>query len=133
MAHFFFLKGIHIAWDIEVEVIQRLASGQTYPCPLCSLIGLEDLLDMGIRHDILVLALVKFLKRHPISKRPGGPVLLRMMTVVGICCVIKEDIGRRRPITINGPLLLARPCEWFHFSIAGKKGPVRRTIACFKY
>ena len=60
---------------------------------LSTLIGLEDLLDMSIRHDILVLALVKFLRGIDKVDVPIGPVLFEnddRRWDAGI----EEDIGR---------------------------------------
>ena len=69
---------------------------------LSTLLGLKDLLDMGIRHDILVLALVKFLRGINKVNVPIGPVLFEnddRRWDAGI----EEDIGRKTNDGINGP------------------------------
>ena len=126
--HFFFLKGIHIAWDIEVVVIldDLLKASQMGKLihVLSALIGLEDLLDMSIRHDVLVLALVKFLGSIDKVNVPIGAVLLEnddRRWDAGI----EEDIGRKTDHGINGPFFQQGLANG-SFSIAAEKDPVRK-------
>ena len=91
---------------------------------LSALIGLEDLLDMGIRHNILVLALVKFLRGIDKVNVPIGPVLLEnddRRWNAGI----EEDIGRKTDHRINGPFFQQGLANG-SFSIATEKDPVRK-------
>ena len=91
---------------------------------LSALIGLEDLLDMSIRHDVLVLALVKFLRSIDKVNVPIGPVLLEnddRRWDAGV----EEDIGRKTDHCINGPFFQQGLANR-SFSIAAEKDPVRK-------
>ena len=126
--YFFFLKGIHIAWDIEVVVIldDFLKASQMGKLihVFSTLIGLENLLDMSIRHDVLVLALVKFLRSIDKIDVPISAVLFENDD----CrwdAGIEEDIGRKTNHRINGPFFQQGLANG-SFSIATEKDPVRK-------
>ncbi len=65
---------------------------------LTRLVGFQNLLDMSIRHDILVFPLIKLLRSIDKVNITIGTVLL-MMTVVGILVLKKILAGR--PITVS--------------------------------
>ena len=78
---------------------------------------------MGIRHNILVLTLVKFLRGIDKVNVPIGAVLLEnddRRWDAGI----KEDIGRKTDHRINGPFFQQGLANG-SFSIATEKNPVR--------
>ena len=78
---------------------------------------------MGIRHDVLVLALIKFLRGINKVNVPIGPVLLEnddRRWDAGI----KEDIGRKSDHGINSPFFQQGLANG-SFSIATEKNPVR--------
>ena len=78
---------------------------------------------MGIRHNILVLALVKFLRSIDKIDVPIGPVLLEnndRRWDAGI----EEDIGRKTDHGIDSPFFQQGLANG-SFSIATEKDPVR--------
>lgn len=127
--HFFFLEGIDIAGNVEVVVVfdNLLKTSQMGKLIHIAALGIsvQDLLDVGVRHGVLVLALVKLLGSvDKVDTAVRGVTVLFENDDRRRNAGVKEDIGWQADHGVNSSFFEEVLTD-LAFGVATEKNPMR--------